>query len=172
MDEVIRQRNWTEAQFLAAGFRYYARRRQLTMAARIPASHAPLKIAYALETVLADAGDVLCFDAETTPRPRLLDYDHWSVKPAVFLATYRKWDMTDWAPTPTQAQLWARGCRPYYKHAGAWARQLTTPTYVQSLESPEPALIPAGAWLLIGSEGAPWHNTDALFRERYVIDAG
>jgi hypothetical protein len=167
--DVLRQRDWTEAELRAEGYHYYERRKELIMAGRLPPSAAPLKIVYELETRYADAGDVICFEPGSRTRRSLYDYDYWSVKPDIFRQTYRKWDTTDWTPTPPQAHLLSYGCRPYYKSSGVWARQLKQATRVQSIESPIPVRVEAGAWVLIGTQGEPWYNTDQDFHNRYIV---
>lgn len=139
------------------------------MAARLPEEAAPMKIFYPLETVYAEAGDVICFEPGKVRKARLMDYDHWSVKLDIFLTTYRNWDTNNWTPLPPVQHLMRHGCKPYYKFRGAWARQLTEETYVHSLESPEPALVPPGVWVAIGEKGEPWHIEDHLFRSRYLV---
>lgn len=170
MDEVMRQRDWTDAELRAAGYRYYQRRKQLVLAGRLPPSAAPLEIHYPLETVIAEAGDVICFEVGDVVHQRVLDYEHWSVKPDIFLETYRKWDVPGWQPGPPVKYLMKHGCRPYYKSQGAWAIRLSEATWIQSLESSEPLLVPEGMWLLIGTSGEPWHNSDEQFRSRYVVE--
>lgn len=169
MSELIQQRNWTEAELSLAGFQYFERKKEIIMAGRLPPSRAPLPITYTLEIVLAEAGDVICFNPGNEIKTHLADYNHWSVKPNVFVQTYKKWDDLDWVPTAPQLHLIQRGCRPYYKFVGVHARRLTSPTLIQSQESPDPALIPAGAWLVIGVNGEPWHMTDNAFRSRYQV---
>lgn len=170
MDEVIRPHDWTVDELQKAGFRQYQRRKQLIMAGRLPESAAPLHIHYPLETVIAEAGDVICFSPGDALQKRLLDYEHWSVKPDIFVETYRKWDEPGWQPDPQTKFLMKHGCKPYYKGQEAWARRLTEPTWIQSLESPEPLLVPVGMWLLIGTSGEPWHNSDEQFRSRYIVE--
>lgn len=170
MDEIIRPRQWTEDELQSAGFQYYPRRKQLVLAGRLPAEHAPLKIHYPLEDVIAEAGDVICFEPGDTLLKRLLDYEHWSVKLDIFRDTYRNWNELDWQPNASTRFLMAHGCKPYYKWKGAWAVQLTDPTWIQSLESPEPLEVPPGMWLLIGTSGEPWHNEDDDFRSRYIVE--
>lgn len=169
MDQVIRQHQWTEAELLAEGFQHYERRKELVMAGRLPPNRAPLELRYTLETVIAETGDVICFEPGAELRSSLYDYEHWSVKPDIFRETYRRWDATDWHPSPTERHLMRYGCRPYFKHAGVWAKRLTGPVYIQSLESPKPALIPAGVWLTIGVKGEPWHISTEKFVSRYVV---
>lgn len=167
--DTIRQRNWTESELKDEGYHYYERRKQLVMGARLPASAAPLRIVYELETRIAEAGDILCFDPGSRTRRRLYDYDYWSVKPDIFKQTYRKWESADWQPNPPQAHLMAHGCRPYYKYVGVWAHQLAKPTRVQSIESPMPVRVESGAWVLIGTQGEPWYSDDEAFHKRYIV---
>lgn len=168
-EEVIRTRHWTSEELLTAGCKYYQRRKQLVMAARLPEEAAPLYIHYTLETVVAEAGDVIVFDPGDSVKHRLQDYDFWSVKLSVFKETYRPWDEA-FTPTPAQQALMRYHCKPYYKHQGVWARRLTEDTLIQSLESETPYRVPAGMWLVIGSMGEPWHVEDESFRERYVVE--
>lgn len=167
MPETIKPRSWTDVEKLQAGYHYYERKRQLVMAARLPQQAAPLEIHYPLETVQAEAGDVICFDPGATRQRHILDYDHWSVKLDIFMTTYRNSPIQ--RQTPAIDHLLAHGCKPYYKYRGAWARQLDEPTYIMSLESVEPALIPPGVWVVIGEKGEPWEIDDKTFRARYVV---
>jgi len=168
--DILRKRDWTEAQLKADGYHYFQRRKALMMAGRLPPFAAPLRIVYELETRIAEAGDVLVFEPGMRTRRSLYDYEYWSVKPDIFKQTYRKWDTDGWMPNPPQAHLMRYGCRPYYKVAGVWARRLSKPTRVQSIESPIPVLVEPGAWVLIGTQGEPWYNDDASFRNRYVLE--
>lgn len=169
MDEVIRTKSWTQEELMTVGCTYYQRKKQLVMAARLPESAAPMEIHYTYETVIAEAGDVIIFDPGTEVRKRLRDYDYWSVKYDIFRNDYRKWNAEDWIPTPSQMHLMKHHCNPFYKKQGVWAKRLTKETYIQSLESPKPQLVPAGMWLVIGSSGEPWHIEDSVFRQRYVV---
>ncbi|MBC8098737.1 MAG: hypothetical protein H7Y11_04800 [Armatimonadetes bacterium] len=169
MEPVIRQRYWTEPELRTQGFNYYPRIKQLVMAGRLQPAQAPLKIAYEVEVITAEAGDVLIFDPGTLRHQRMQEYNYWSVKPTIFKQTYRKWDDNAWSPNAPQAHLMQHGCRPYYKQAGVWARLLTKPTPVQSLESHTPVLIPKGMWVAVGSQGEPWHIEDSDFRSRYLV---
>jgi hypothetical protein len=164
-----KQRARTTDELIAAGFAYYERKKQLVMAARLPADRAPMPIRYPFEVAYAEAGDVLCFDPGQMLQRTLTDYDHWSVKPAIFLKTYRRWDQPGWKPNATELHLMRYGCRPYYKHKGVWARQLAHDTWVQSLESREPVRVQAGMWLAVGEGGEPWHIEDDKFHARYVV---
>ncbi len=168
---VIRQRKWTEAELTAAGFRYFERRKQRLLAGRLPASHAPLVVQYSEGVGYAEAGDVLCFEPGDSVRAHILDYTYWSVKAEIFASTYRRWDGAEMPMSAPEQHLYRHGCRPYYKFRGAWAKKVTQPTWMQSLESPEPQLLQPGVWLLVGDTGEPWHAPDDAFRRRYVMPA-
>ncbi|MEQ8674791.1 MAG: hypothetical protein RLP44_17325 [Aggregatilineales bacterium] len=169
MVEPIRQREWTDEELIAEGFQYYERKKQLVMAARLPNHKAPLRIDYPSETVYAQAGDIIIFDPGMMPMRRLGGYDFWSVKPDVFVNTYRKWDVTGWYPNPQERYLMEHGCQPYFKQAGVWARHLKEPTPIVGLESHDVAIIPPGMWLAIGQRGEPWHIDPQTFSTRYTL---
>ena len=170
MENVLRQHPWTDDELVSAGFHYYERKKQLVMAARLPEALAPLQIHYPLETVIAEAGDVICIDPGEVVRSSLLEYDHWSVKYEIFVATYHNWEAAGWQPTVQMRFLMERGCKPYFKMQGAWSKHLDQAMWIQSLESPDPIEVPAGMWLMIGPKGEPWHVEDDKFRERYIIE--
>jgi hypothetical protein len=130
-----------------------------------------MAIRYDFETVFAEAGDVICYEPGAIIQRHLNDYEHWSVKAAIFRETYRPWETSQWKPEAVHLDLMRYNCRPYYKCVGAWARRLKEPTYLESLESPRPVLVPAGLWILVGNQGEPWHVTDDDFRKRYILDA-
>ena len=163
---VLRQRTWNDEQLKKAGFRYYKPVKRLVMARVLQEKR---QIDVTLETLVAGAGDIVCYTPGDVVQPRIDDYDHWPVRADLFKATYRPWDETPWKPSPTEVHLMRGGCRPYYKIAGVWALRLARPIYIQSLESPEPVLVPAGRWLVIGSKGEPYHISDEKFRARYVV---
>ncbi len=169
--ESIRQRPWTEEELKAAGFQYYWRQKQIVLARELPPNEAPKTIKAPWATLVADAGEIICYSPSYEARPTLDDYDHWPVRREIFEADYAPWDEPDRTTTPAEMHLLRQGCKPYYKRAGVWARRLTKPTYVHSLESTEPVLYPPGAWLLIGSQGEPWATDDQSFRSRYIVPA-
>ncbi len=164
--DVLRQRNWTDDELRAAQFKHYDPRKRLIMAKVLRTSRT---ISITMESLLATAGDIVCYDpGGTQARPSIDDYDHWPVRKDLFRQNYKAWDEKNWRPNAAEAQLIENGCRPYYKAAGIWARRLRRGVVVQSLESPEPILIPPGRWLCIGSQGEPYHMGDEKFRARYV----
>lgn len=146
------QRNWTKSELLELGFRYYRRPKRVTMVRELPQSEAPLFIG----TLVAEAGYMICFEAGHLVRAKLYDYPHRPVRPDHFEALYQLWDEPDWQPTLPEKHLMSLGCDPYYNNGGVWARKLEQDTEVQSTESPRPAIVPAGDWLLIGAKGAAW----------------
>lgn len=167
MTEIIQPKVWTEKAFRTAGFHFYQRQKSLVMARRLPENEAPLKIRANRETLTVSAGYMICYSPGKKVASKLEDYEHWPCEPEIFHANYRAWD-TFWKPRPAERDLMARGCKPYYKHAGVWAKRLVEDSLVQSMESPEPALIPAGDWIVIDQTGNPYHMSDKAFRERYT----
>jgi hypothetical protein len=166
---VIRQKAWTEPELRADGFQYYQRNKAVVMVRQLPRDTSPVHVKVDYETLLVQDNHVMCYGVGDTIQPNLDDYDHWPCELDIFKETYKPWDEPDWWPTPVESDLMSRGCMPYYKFTGVWAKKLTQPTYVQSLESPAPALIPPGQWLVIGAEGAPYHMNDAAFTSRYTL---
>jgi hypothetical protein len=122
-----------------------------------------------LEVLRAGAGDVLCYTPGTAAQPHIEDYEHWPVRRDLFKQNYKPWDDPKWRPNSAEAHLMMHGCRPYYKVSGIWAQKLGVAIYVQSLESPEPVLVPPGRWLCIGTKGEPYNMNDEDFHERYVV---
>jgi hypothetical protein len=168
--DVIQQRDWTETELKRAGFQFYQRKRQVVMARILPESEAPLRIEVGgQETVMVQAGYIICYNAGQTVQTQLNEYEHWPCQPDIFQHTYLPWNDVDWQPNAAERDLLAHGCKPYYKSQGVWAKRLTTPTYVQSIESAAPVLVSPGHWLVIGDQGAPYHMTDAAFCARYVL---
>ena len=45
-DQILRQRDWSEQELLANGFRYYERRKYVVLARKLPPEEAPLKMTY------------------------------------------------------------------------------------------------------------------------------
>lgn len=168
---VVRQRKWTERELRAEGFRYYPSRKQVTMVRRLPPDEAPKVIETPWDTIVAQAGYFIAYQTNEAPGKPLDDYAPRPIEPHIFKETYAPWRVPHWKPTPTEAYLMKLGCKPFYKTVGVWAKRLTEPTYVQSIESDEPSLSPVGAWLCIGSAGEPWTVTNEWFHRRYVTAA-
>jgi hypothetical protein len=122
-----------------------------------------------LETLMADPGDIICYLPSTKRKDQVEDYDHWPVQRELFRETYKPWDDKMWRPNDAEAHLMEHGCRPYYKATGVWALRLPISIYVQSLESPEPAVVPRGRWLCIGSQGEPYNMNDEQIHSRYIV---
>ncbi|MEP7285593.1 MAG: hypothetical protein ABI947_07485 [Chloroflexota bacterium] len=166
---IIRQRQWTHDELHAAGFRYFQRKKQVVLVRELPASEAPKVIKLDWDTLIAEAGSMICYEAGDLLYTNLDDYYHWPVHPDIFRRNYAPWSQPRWIPTPGQIRLMALGCKPFYKFGGAWAKRMTKEGVIQSLESVKPSIVPVGGWLLIGSEGEPWSTSDSEFRSRYVI---
>ncbi len=163
---ILRQREWTREELLVDDFRYYEAIKRLTMA---HISQEAKTIPINLETLVAEVGDMICYDPGESLRPTLTDYEHWPVRSDLFAKNYRSWEEHGWQPTTPQKHLLEMGCRPYYKAVGIWAKRLRKSLYVESLESTAPILIPAGHWLCIGAHGEPYSMNDKNFRSRYHV---
>ena len=164
---IIQQRQWTDDELRAAGFTYYERKKQLVMVRMM--GEDSKRIRMTLETLEVGKGYVLCYDPGHVVRPNPDDYDHWPVRPDIFKATYRAWDVANWSPSAPEQHLLRLGCSPYYKFTGMWAKLVTEPIRVKSIESSEGVEVPAGMWLAIGTMGEPWYMTEDKLRARYIV---
>jgi hypothetical protein len=172
MNEIFRHKRWTDRELRAAGFQRYARRKELVMARRLPAAEAPLTLHVDDEVVTVPAGYIILYKPGQQAKKRLVEYEQWPCSRSDFQATYAAWDEQNWQPTPAVLDLLRQGCKPYYKRAGVWAKRLTEATQVLSKESAEPFLVPAGHWLVLGVDGAPYHMDDRSFQQRYTLESG
>jgi hypothetical protein len=166
---VIRQKAWTEDELKQLGYAKYNRKKQLVMARRLPEAEAPMMFHWPNETFSVPAGYVICYAPGAVVQAKLSDYDHWPVRPDVFKRTYRIWDVAAWKPSLPEQKLLSLGCKPVYNAAAVWARRLTVPQYVQSVESAQPVLVKSGNWVLVGSIGEVWYQDDVNFRSRYDV---
>lgn len=163
---ILKQREWTEAELKARGFHYFEPIKRLVMA-RIAQEMTEVQVT--LEVLVAAEGYIICYNPSDAIYDDIDQYDHWPVQADLFRQNYKRWDEPGWQPTPAQIHLLAKGCRPFYKTSGIWALKLPIPIYVQSLESPEPVVVPAGRWLCIGTEGEPYNMNEKNLRERYLV---
>jgi hypothetical protein len=169
--KVIKQRNWTNQELLRAGFAQYDRIKEVVMARRLPESEAPLIINTEWgEQLVAETGYAICYRAGDTIQPTLQDYYHWPVEPYIFDDTYRPWDQREWTPTSTEKHLTKLGCRPYYKLASIWAREITQPILMQSPEHQRPVKVNPGRYLVIGIQGEPYTMGKDEFFSRYQLE--
>jgi hypothetical protein len=167
--EIIRQSDYTEQELRALGFQKFERKKQVVMARELPDEEAPKYIQMSDgSTTVATAGYKICYMAGDLPRPNLHDYPHWPVEPSIFNQTYRAWDEPNWQPTPAEIHLIQLGCRPYYKAAHVWAKEIREDTYIQSIEHEQPVLAETGKILAIGVKGEPYTMGDQTFSERYA----
>ena len=167
--KVYVQQHWTDQALKADGFKAYPSVKRLTMVRLLPPEEAPKIIESDGEMLTAEAGYWIAYVAGKVLKETLDDYNPRPIDPDVFADTYRAWDEASVALTVTQAHLQQLGCQPYYKFAGVWAKQLDTDAWIQGMESEEPVLIPAGAWLCIGINGEPWSVTEAWFQTHYIL---
>jgi len=172
--EVLRQRDWTEDELRAAGFAYLQPRSDwLVLARELPAAEAPLTIVTGWDTLVAEAGFMICFDAGDAPRAARYGHSLWPVHPNHFRDIYVPYDDPGWQPSAAQRHLLSLGCRPYRRRVGVWATKLTADRLVQSPESPQPVVVPRGSWLCLGAGGAtrgvPYSMDETALRQRYVL---
>ena len=163
---ILRQRKWTDDELQQEGFHEYKPIKQLVMARLLIEKK---NIDIDTETITGKMGDFICYRPGTERKEDPDDYDHWPVRRDIFFKSYDNWDEPGWTPNPAEQHLMSMGCRPYYKSLGVWAQRLHNTRRVQSLESPSPANVPAGYWLIVGSEGEPYSMPDDDFRSRYVV---
>ena len=167
-DSVIRQRQWGKEELRNMGYEYYERIREITMVRELPKSEAPLTIhTHYGDTLVAEAGYMICYSAGDTVFRTIDQYDHWPVAPEIFIQTYSPWDEPNWKPSPAQRHLLAAGCRPFYKSSGIWARKLDTDVYLQSKEHVEPVKIRTGMYVAIGHDGEPYSMGETTIHSRY-----
>lgn len=164
----MRQQDWKDEELKAKGFHYFPPIKRRIMARLISET---TNIEVTLEVLSAGRGDIIIYDPGTEVKPELSDYDHWPVRRDLFKRTYKSWGDPNWKPNEAEMHLMVNGCRPYYKFVGVWALKLPFGIYVQSLESPEPVLVPAGRWLCIGSEGEPYNMSEENLFSRYMAPA-
>lgn len=167
-EEVLQQRDWTDAALRAAGFRFCRPRKRLVMARELGTARTIRTVDGPLQAL---PGDMLCFRPDGESRAHPDEHEHWPVRRELFGQNYRPWDerLPDLPDLPLFFQS---GCAAWYKHRGVWAQRLLARRRIQSLESAQPVTVGAGQWLLIGSAGEPWHMDDEAFRSRYFLPAG
>jgi len=166
-DEVLRQRQWTEDELRSSKLKYYQPRKQRILARLVDKT---VGVKKTLEVLTASKGDIMVYNpGDGTQRDTIDEYEHWPVRRDLFQSTYKLWS-EKWTPNAAEKHLLDNGCIPYYKSTGVWAMRLDRPRLVQSLESPEPVEVPPGRWLVIGSEGEPYHTNDRVFRQRYLVE--
>jgi hypothetical protein len=169
MEEVIRKRKWSKDELLPRDSSTITARSNWSWRRILPPEEAPKIIEIAWDTLVAEAGYVICYEPGDVVWPSLEDYHAWPVEPGIFADTYAPWDEPNWRPSPSEAHLMSLGCKPFYRMAGVWAKKLTQETLVQTMESPEPVKIPPGVWLGIGTEGEPYAMSERMFRSRYEL---
>lgn len=167
MSGFIHKKDWSDAELKKGGFHRYSRKKALVMARVLTPEEAPLKINTRWgETLIAKAGYMICYTAGEEAQDSLAHYDHWPVESSIFAKTYEKWDQL-LQTTPAVIDLMAKGCKPFYKVSGVWAKELEKDVYVQSIEDEQPILVEKERVLAIGVEGEPYHMGAETFADRY-----
>lgn len=166
-DDVLKSKPWTDEELRAAGFSQFLRKKEVVLARVIGDDEAPKHIKTSQgDTLIAQSGYFICYMAGYERRETLDDYEQWPVEPTIFQDTYRVWDES-WQPTPAEEHLLHYGCKPYYKFAGVWAKEVDEDTVYQSLEHENPAVAPTGTFLAIGKQGEPYTMGKKTFHSRY-----
>lgn len=166
--EIVRQRNWTEQELVASGFERFERIKQVVIVRRLSEEEGAKRIVTEWgEHLIAEVGYAICYHAGEIVMPNLDAYYHWPVEPYIFDDTYRPWDQREWHPTKTEAHLMSLACKPYYKFASIWAKQLDQSTWMQSPEHREPVAVESGRYLVIGAKGEPYTMSVKEFYSRY-----
>lgn len=163
----IGKHDWSQEELEENGFEHVPRKKEIVMARELPDSEAPLKIRTAWgETLIAQAGYMICYNTAEERQGKLSDYEHWPVEPLIFVKTYKAWDES-FTPNSPQSHLIENGCKPYYKVAGVWAKTLEEDVYIQGVEHEKPVLVGKERVLAIGAEGEPYHMGSETFHDRY-----
>jgi len=170
MSQVLKKKKWTDDDLRKAGFQHYPRRKEIVFVRTLSPQDAPLQIKTDWgDTLVAEAGYKICYRPDKVLRDNIDDYDHWPVAPEIFSATYQPFDSD--AKTPIMLHMIAKGCQPFYKVAGVWAKMLDEDVYIQSMEHKKPILVEKERFLAIGVDGEPYHMGEMTFHERYDADA-
>lgn len=159
-----------QARLRRYGFNYHDTQRRIVLARVLPPEEAPMHIETSYDNLIAEAGYYILYRPGDQLRDEREAYQHWPVRPDLFHATYKLLDEPGWQPSPQEAHLMSLGCTPYLRTAGVWAKQLSKGATVTSLESVEPVIVPAGAWLCVGYKGEPYSMRDEDFRVRYIVE--
>jgi hypothetical protein len=99
-------------------------------------------------------GDYVCY----SPR----DGSRWIVEQAIFENTYTNQPLAEDA---THSQIVRKGFLPYRKHAVTWAKKLSRPVTVNTLEGKVQAH--AGDYLCVGAAGETWPQPGERFEAVY-----
>lgn len=93
------------------------------------------------------------------------DDERWIVQRDIFEQTYAPKARDASVPDAIHRGLLTRGFRPYSKHQITWARKLTRPARVRTLEGEVHA--ETGDYLCVGPQGEMWPQPGARFEAVY-----
>jgi hypothetical protein len=111
------------------------------------------------DTIYGAKGDYVCTDADTSER--------WIVAADIFEDTYRHISRPNVPLNKRNRLLEHYHFHIFLKIAVTWARQLTQPMLVNTLEGPVSAQ--AGEYLCIGAKGEQWPQLRDRFEENYEL---
>jgi hypothetical protein len=158
-EQVYIKSQWSDHEMLTYGFLYYQPIKHLTMARMVVSD----------ETLNSVDGYWIAYVAGDTSQENGDDYQLRLIAPDIFHKSYQPWDETNWQATSIEAHLLSLNCQAYYKSVGVWAKQLSTPRSIQSMESGEIAVAPKGTWLCITMERKAWTIPEAHFYAQYLL---
>ncbi|NWF69047.1 MAG: hypothetical protein HXY40_08175 [Chloroflexi bacterium] len=111
------------------------------------------------DTIYGAPGDYVCTNAETSER--------WIVAENIFEESYHRLSKSSVALEKRSLLLEHYHFNLYRKTTLTWARQITRPMTVNTLEGPVSAQ--PGDYLCIGTQGEQWPQMRQRFEENYEI---
>jgi hypothetical protein len=112
------------------------------------------------DVIYGKAGDFACVSPD--------DGSRWVVERGIFNNMYTDIpvDKSRVRPGATEYRLLLQGFRPYHKHQVTWAKRISQPMIVHTLEGDVRA--EEGDYLCIGQNGEQWPQPAKRFEKHYV----
>ncbi|MFN8372546.1 MAG: hypothetical protein U0694_06680 [Anaerolineae bacterium] len=111
------------------------------------------------DVIYGAKGDYVCTDTDASER--------WIVADDIFEQTYRRVTRSKVAAAQRSRLLERYHFHIYRKTAVTWAKELTQPMMVHTLEGPVSA--EAGEYLCMGAQGEQWPQMRERFEENYEL---
>lgn len=145
------------AELLKQGFRPY-RKTTLTYAKQMQGNF----------TVRLENGDVIYGHTGDYACVSPNDGSRWVVEKGIFSRMYTRAnvDTSRFRPGTPEYRLLRQGFRPYQKHQVTWAKRITAPMVVHTLEGDVRA--EEGDYLCVGADGEQWPQPAKRFEAHYV----
>jgi len=112
------------------------------------------------DVISGKAGDFACVSPD--------DGSRWVVEHSIFTRMYNGVapDKSRLRPGTSEYRLSLQGFKPYRKHQVTWAKRITSPLIVHTLEGDVRA--EAGDYLCVGQDGEQWPQPAKRFESHYV----